>query len=236
MRTRVRDGVFAAGDSMIGVEQWCLLVLLAGLVAQDTTAGPQIRFCEPIVAGPIAGWIVGDVSIGVLFGIAAQLIWSGTMPAGMAAFFDANVGIVVAVAIGTLVGGSAAAFLWMVPVGYLGSALTVVERRVNGRIVDSVSSDDSPRVIGVRHMSGWVVSGARGALTALLGLSIGVFVIPSITTVIDATVSPIVLWAAIFGTGGGIALGVTWRYGRGRAAVVGALATAAALLVGRYLS
>lgn len=220
---------------MIGVEQWCLLILLAGLVAQDTTAGPQIRFCEPIVAGPIAGWIVGDVTIGVLFGIAAQLIWSGTMPAGMAAFFDANVGTVAAVAIGALVGGSAVAFLWVLPVGYLGSALTVVERRINGRIVDSVRSDDSPRMIGVRHMSGWIISGARGVVTALLALLIGVFVVPPIATLIESIVSPIVVWAAIFGTGGGIALSVTWRYSHGRAAVVGALTIAAVLLVARYL-
>ena len=220
---------------MIGVEQWCLLILLAGLVAQDTTAGPQILFSEPIVAGPIAGWIVGDVSIGVLFGIAAQLIWSGTMPAGMAAFFDANVGVVVAVATGVLVGGSAVAFLWVLPVGYFGSALTVVERGINGRIVDSVRSDDTPRIIGIRHMSGWIVSGVRGALTAFIGLLVGVFVVPPIAVAIESVVSPIVLWAAVFGTGGGIALGVTWKYGHGRAAAVGALAIALVLLVGRYL-
>jgi mannose/fructose/N-acetylgalactosamine-specific phosphotransferase system component IIC len=231
----VQTSVFAAGNSMIGVEQWCLLILLAGLVAQDTTAGPQIRFCEPFGAGPIAGWIVGDVSIGVLFGIAALLIWSGTMPAGMAAFFDAYVGAVVAVAVGALVGGSAVAFLWVLPVGYLGSALTVVERGINGRIVDSVRSDDSPRMIGVRHMSGWIISGVRGAITALLGLSIGVFVVPPITAAIESVISPIVLWAAVFGTGGGIALGVTWKYSHGRAAAVGALAIALVLLVGRYL-
>lgn len=217
---------------MFDVSQWIALLLFAALVAQDTTAGPQIRFCEPIVVGPVVGWIAGDFGIGVLIGIAAQLYWMGAVPAGMATFVDVGVATVAAAALGAfemrsgagMLGGGLA-FLWIIPVGLAGSALTTGERRFNTWIEKRVvvEQPESP-LLGVYHMAGWVMSGVRGIVTAGTGIVAGMLTIPVLTAVISGHVSGGLVWAGILGAGMGTTLGVVIRGGEKRWAVLGFLA------------
>ncbi len=217
---------------MFDVSQWIALLLFAALVAQDTTAGPQIRFCEPIVVGPVVGWIAGDFGIGVLIGIAAQLYWMGTVPAGMSTFVDVGVATVAAAALGALemrsgagMLGGGLAFLWMIPVGLAGSALTTGERRFNTWIEKRVVAEQpEPRLLGAYHMLGWVVSGARGIATAGAGIAVGMLTIPILANVISGYVSGGLVWAGILGAGIGTTVGIVIREGEKRWAASGLLA------------
>ena len=56
--------------SMIAV-----LALVAGALALDTTAALQVMVSQPLVAGSIAGLVVGDVPLGAAVGATLQLVW-----------------------------------------------------------------------------------------------------------------------------------------------------------------
>ena len=213
---------------MLDIHQWVILLLVSAFVAQDTTAGPQLLVSEPLVAGPLAGWILGDFGVGLVIGIAAQLIWSGAVPAGSVRFLDVNVGTVCVVVAAVVVGGSslamAASLVWLVPVGLLGSVLTEANRRINGQIVASVRPEsDGSRLIACRHLAGWAIAGVRGIVTAAIGVPLGVVVVRALSLWAEPYVNPVLVWSGVFGAAAGVAVGVTWRYSRGRAAALGAL-------------
>ncbi|MCD6308616.1 MAG: PTS sugar transporter subunit IIC, partial [Candidatus Latescibacteria bacterium] len=77
---------------------YLLLLLLAGVVATDTTSGPQMLFSEPLVSCSIGGIIVGDTATGIEIGMMFQLLWIGYMPLGAVRFTDSNMGAIIALA------------------------------------------------------------------------------------------------------------------------------------------
>jgi len=222
---------------MLDIHQWVILLLIAALVAQDTTAGPQLLFSEPLVAGPLVGWVLGDFHLGLVIGIAAQLIWSGAVPAGSTFFLDVNVGTICAVVVAIVVGKTllamAVSLLWMIPVGILGSVLTSLNRRINARLAASVRPQlDRGRLIGIRHLTGWAIAGARGMTTVAVGVPLGAVIVRFLTLSAGPYLNPVLLWSGIFGAGAGVAVGVTWRYSHGKAAVFGVLAALGLWMVG----
>ena len=73
-----------------------------------------------------------------------------------------------------------------------------------------------------RHLSGWHLAGLRGAVTALVGVSLGLLVVPLAAELVAPFVRADLIWAGILGAGGGTAVGATWRHSRGRATLLGA--------------
>ena len=222
---------------MITVETAIAAIVLAALIAQDTTAGPQFLFSEPIVGAAIFGWLLGCGSTALLIGIAIQLIWSGAVPAGSARFIDVNVGTATAVTVCALCGGGTGipelSMLWVIPVGLMGSVLTDLNRRINGRIVVGIVPENTtPRSITVRQWTGWTLSGIRGMLTFVLGSAAGILIIPVLASVIEPYFVPHLYWAGVFGAGGGVAVAATWRYSKGKAALLGVLAAVGAWIAG----
>lgn len=57
------------------------VAILAGL---DRTAAGQFMVCRPIVAAPLTGWLLGDVSVGLQVGAMLELLWLGRLPVGAA--------------------------------------------------------------------------------------------------------------------------------------------------------
>jgi len=220
---------------MIDVHEWVILLLVAALVAQDTTAGPQLLVSEPLVSGTLAGWVVGDAYLGLVMGLAVQLIWSGMMPVGTTLFLDVNVGVICAVVVAAAMPGSedhrllamGVALLWMVPVALLGTGLTELHRRLSDIIVSTVRPESAaPRTIAWRHLGGWLLAGVQGMMTLAFGVALGMVIVPAVTHSLVPIVRADLLWAGILGTGGGMAVGVTWHYSRGRATLLGALLAA----------
>ena len=82
------------------------LILLAaaagGIIGLDRTAAGQVMISQPIVAGPVTGWLLGDPSAGFVIGALLELIWVLDMPVGNFVPADTTVGTVSATAIAVI--------------------------------------------------------------------------------------------------------------------------------------
>jgi len=65
-----------------------LLLVLGAWAAVDTAALGQFMVGQPLVAGWLAGVIIGEPLTGLLMGAALQMIWSRLAPVGAAAYPD----------------------------------------------------------------------------------------------------------------------------------------------------
>ena len=71
--------------------------MLGGLLALDTTAVLQILISQPLVAGTILGWVLGDVQLGMQMGFLLQLLWLYQLPVGAAKIPQGNLASIIAV-------------------------------------------------------------------------------------------------------------------------------------------
>jgi hypothetical protein len=60
-------------------------------------------------------------------------------------------------------------------------------------------------------------------ITVAIGVPLGIAVVSRLALSVGPYVDPVLLWSGILGAGAGVAIGATWRYGRGKAALLGAL-------------
>src|SRR5438132_1039702 len=83
------------------------LVLLAWgtLVGLDLISVPQMMIARPIVAGPVAGAILGDVATGLALGVGFELFQYDVLPAGSARYPGHGAGIMRGAARAALVRG-----------------------------------------------------------------------------------------------------------------------------------
>jgi mannose/fructose/N-acetylgalactosamine-specific phosphotransferase system component IIC len=94
---------------MAFVDQHVILVVVGAAVAGafiglDRTAVGQFMISQPIVAAPLAGWMLGDATTGLLIGTTLELVWLLDMPVGAFVPADSTVASVVATA--AAIGGS----------------------------------------------------------------------------------------------------------------------------------
>ncbi len=75
------------------------VALLGGLVGLDRTAAGQVMVSQPLVAGPLTGWFLGDAATGGIIGAVLELIWLLDIPVGTFVPADATIGTVAAVTI-----------------------------------------------------------------------------------------------------------------------------------------
>jgi mannose/fructose/N-acetylgalactosamine-specific phosphotransferase system component IIC len=80
------------------------VALLGGLVGLDRTAVGQFMISQPLVAGPVTGWLLGDLAAGAVIGSVLELIWVLDLPIGTFVPADATIAAVSAVAIAVLGG------------------------------------------------------------------------------------------------------------------------------------
>ena len=67
---------------MLVIDQVLKLSFLAGLLGVDATAALQSLVSRPLVAGGLAGWVLGDVGTGLATGSLVELLWMGGVPVG----------------------------------------------------------------------------------------------------------------------------------------------------------
>ena len=197
-----------------------IVALIGGLVALDTTAGPQVMLSQPIVACPILGLLLGDLQTGLLFGTLLELIWIGTVPAGASRFFDSNMAAVAA----------AGAAIWamqrcdiarpsavllslgvVLPIGLLGSRMTVAVRKFNGFLIrkaDHAARSGLSSRVSLYHGCGAGFSFIRGACLSLLGTLGGGLLVSALA----ASLPPVredrftIILMALIGLGGAVSL------------------------------
>ena len=76
-----------------------LLVLWGTVVALDLVSVPQAMLSRPLVAGTVAGWLVGDVEAGLRVGVVLELFALDVLPIGAVRYPDYGPATVAAVAL-----------------------------------------------------------------------------------------------------------------------------------------
>jgi len=84
------------------ITQVLAAALIGGIIGLDRTALGQFMISQPVVAGPLTGWLLGDVTAGLAIGGTLELIWVLDMPIGTFVPADATVSAVAATAIAAL--------------------------------------------------------------------------------------------------------------------------------------
>ncbi len=77
------------------LQELILLSIFGGLVALDKTEACQTMFSQPLLIGPVVGFLLNDLPSGLMIGILFQLAYLWVMPIGTATFPDPAVGTVV---------------------------------------------------------------------------------------------------------------------------------------------
>lgn len=205
------------------------LALFGAIVYLDTTAAFQFMLCQPAVACPLYGLIVGRPEIGLFFGLTFQLLWLRSLPVGAAQFHEGNLGALVATAVAAAIpasptGGSPfvvlgfATFAGLVTAG-LGRHLTAAVRQRLGYFAEAYETALSQEQWGhsrLLFLAALLFNAAAGAAFTLLlylvslqavGWLLGISIeMPLAAEVIQSTDW---LWAGLFaallGAGAGIA-------------------------------
>jgi PTS system mannose-specific IIC component len=76
--------------------------VVGGILGLDRTAAGQFMLSQPVVVGPLIGWMLGDATTGFLIGAALELIWLLDLPVGSFVPADATIGTVAATGIAVL--------------------------------------------------------------------------------------------------------------------------------------
>lgn len=183
------------------------LAVLAGGLSLDATAAFQIMVSQPLVAGVLAGALLGEPATGLAVGTTLQLVWVGVMPVGAAQFPDATVGAVVGVGVAWSLlqhGGQSG---WPLALGVIsglvvaavGQRLVRALRRFNVRLSDMASARaEHGDASGVTRAVSLGVAARFVCGAGLAAASLGVLVpLLRALPVLEGTRGfPAVLWAA----------------------------------------
>lgn len=162
-------------------EELMIVALIGGVVAIDTTAAFQTMVSQPLSVGTVIGLIFGDLPTGLLVGALLQLIWIGAVPAGGSKIPDVASASVIASAVAIFLqhrynilfkDACFAAILFAFPVAMIGSALTVLVRRINHPLT-LYADKGTPRRITLAVMAGIGVSFIGGAVLTGIATCIG---------------------------------------------------------------
>jgi len=162
--------------SMLAPQTALLLVVWGTLVALDLVSVPQALISRPLVAGTVAGWLVGDVEAGLRVGALLELFALDVLPIGAVWYPDYGPAAVAGTAL-------AAGAPWELGLGLsVGVALVLAVlggwslrqvRRWNARAIQRRSAALAAGESGAIRMlqyGGIARDAARGALLTGLGL------------------------------------------------------------------
>lgn len=79
-----------------------LVALAGGVIGLDRTAAGQFLISQPIVAGPLTGWMLGDTTAGLIIGVVLELIWVMDIPIGTFVPADSTITTIWATAVAVL--------------------------------------------------------------------------------------------------------------------------------------
>lgn len=157
-----------------------LVLILGGLASLDSTEALQSMWSQPLVSGPLIGWLWGNWQDGLLIGVLLQLLWLWYVPLGIAIFPDTAVGGIVGTAtflslknwlvfdfhkVTLLV--LLFSFIW----SYISGWVTLKNRNWNARLVKKIEGGltEGKEKLNFYFALALAVSFLRGALIALAG-------------------------------------------------------------------
>jgi mannose/fructose/N-acetylgalactosamine-specific phosphotransferase system component IIC len=153
-------------DMHLLLQIFCV-ALVGGIIGLDRTAAGQFMISQPIVAGPLTGWMLGDSAAGLVIGAVLELIWVLDMPIGTFVPADATISAVSATAIAVLgsTGGARLdliGFSILLTTGMVPITMKVdgIIRKRNSRLADTAvaaSGEDAGQKLSRAHLTGLVV-------------------------------------------------------------------------------
>src|SRR2546422_594730 len=163
---------------ILPIELLIALVVWGTLVGVDLVSLPQMMIARPLVAGTIAGAILGDIPTGLKLGVVFELLQYDILPVGAVRYPEYGPATVAAVATahaapgGGVLGLGLGALVGLVT-GLLGGLTINLLRRVNSRIVHAAAArleSGDPRALVRVHVGGLLRDGLRAALVTIVGL------------------------------------------------------------------
>jgi len=152
------------------------IALVGGVLALDGTSMGQFMISRPLVAGVLAGWVLGDPALGLLVGAVLELYLLVSFPSGGSRFPEGATATVVAVAVAAAVAdapgavplGVAAGLIW----GQVGGFTISWLRQINGRFVPQPDAKHPDRLMAA-HVGAMALDLARGMVVTLVGVVAG---------------------------------------------------------------
>jgi mannose/fructose/N-acetylgalactosamine-specific phosphotransferase system component IIC len=135
----------------------------AGVISLDFTACGPFMVSQPLVCGPLFGWLLGHVVVGVVIGGVVQLLWMDLSPVGVGIPYDATATTLLAVYGASLPVHSALsqivlALVIAVPFGFLFRWLDQFARHLNTFFMHRVES------VSDNHLAGGLWVGIFGGI------------------------------------------------------------------------
>jgi mannose/fructose/N-acetylgalactosamine-specific phosphotransferase system component IIC len=179
---------------------------------------------RPVVAGPLAGLLVGDPVTGMWAGGLLEILSLHQLPIGASRGWDTGPGAVAAAVAAVSLEGYAGLLVGVgfgVVVGWAGSWSVHVMRCLNARlVVDQVRVPLTPSRLTVRHLSAMMFDLARAIVLTLVAiLTLRLLASPLGAVPMAATVGAALLMLAAASLGLGVDLGVMVRGRRARTAL-----------------
>ncbi len=152
------------------------LIVWGTLVGVDLVSLPQMMIARPLVAGTVAGAILGDIPTGLKLGVVFELLQYDILPVGAVRYPEYGPATVAAVATAHasagVLGLGLGALVGLVT-GLLGGVTINVLRRVNSRVVHAAASEleaGDPNALVRVHVGGLLRDALRAAVVTVVGL------------------------------------------------------------------
>lgn len=180
------------------------LALLGGVVGLDAVSCPQVMISRPLIAGALAGVLLGDPVEGMWIGMFLELLTLRQLPIGAARQWDAGLGAIVgAVTYIASPAGREEGIILGVAVGtavaWLGGWSIHSLRQLNARLVAGLADrPTSPARLAWRHLLAMGIDYVRGTLLTLLAAVIVVWALGALGPVpeLDESLAALILVSA----------------------------------------
>jgi mannose/fructose/N-acetylgalactosamine-specific phosphotransferase system component IIC len=153
------------------------LGLLGAAIGLDATSFAQVMLSRPIVAGTLAGLMLGRPADGLVVGAVLEVFHLGVLPIGAARYPEAGTATVAAtagfIAAGATGGALLAAVVFGLAWGHVAGLSVDRFRRLVERILFAGGGTADARALERRHLGALAVDGLRGAAICLLGIAVG---------------------------------------------------------------
>ena len=161
---------------ILPLELLIALVVWGTFVGVDLVSLPQMMIARPLVAGTVAGAILGDIPTGLKLGVVFELLQYDILPVGAVRYPEYGPATVAAVATAHAVAGvlglGLGALVGLVT-GLFGGLTINWLRRINSKIVHAASAQlasGDPGALVRLHVGGLLRDALRAALVTVFGL------------------------------------------------------------------
>ena len=192
------------------LEHWLTLLTWGTLVGLDLVSMPQAMIARPLVAGAVAGALLGDLGTGLQLGVIFELFQYDILPMGAVRYPEYGPATVAAVGAAHATAGALGIGLGAVVglvTGLLGGISIHLMRRLNSRAVrrntDALERGDATVLLRL-HVMCILRDGARAALVTAVGLALAAAVREGLVGGLAVRGAMVV---AVVATGAGVAAG-----------------------------